>query len=92
MRAQTANVKHIEANKAKSWIYYIGGGSGSGLILLLVICGILYWRYNHPQSKETRSPSPIAYTIPKNPIMMHTKVGAIRTGQSPALGKETVEI
>ena len=44
LRAQNANFGHIEANKAKYWIYYIGGGSGSGLILLLAMCGILHWR------------------------------------------------
>ena len=62
------------------------------MILLLAICGILYWRCQHPQSNETRSPSPIAYTVPENPNMMHAKVGAIRTGQSSALGQETVGI
>ena len=92
LRAQIANFRHIEAKKAKSWIYYIGGESGSGLILLLTICGILYWRCKHPQSKETRSPSPIAYTVQENCNMMHAKVGAIRNGQSSALGQETVGI
>ena len=92
LRAQIANFRHIQANKAKYWIYYVGGGAGSGLILLLAICGILYWTCKHPQSKETRSPSPITYTVQENPNMMHAKVGAIRTGQSSALGQETVGI
>ena len=52
----------------------------------------MYWRCKHPQSKETRSPSPIAYTVPENPNMMHAKVGAIRTGPSSALGQEIVGI
>ena len=92
LRAYIANFSHIEANKAKSWIYYIGGGSGSGFLLLLAICGILYWGCKHPQSIGTRSPSPIAYTVPENPNMMHANVGAIRPGPSSALGQETVGI
>ena len=35
MGAHIANFRHIEVNKAKSLIYYIGDGSGSGLILFL---------------------------------------------------------
>ena len=67
-------------------------GSGSVLILPLAICGILYWRCKHPQGKEIRSPFPIPYTVPENPNIMHAKVGAIRTGQSSALGQETIGI
>ena len=92
LRTQIANFRHTEANKAISWICYIGGGSGSALILLLAVCGIMYWRGKHPQSKDTRSPSPTAYTVSENPNMMHAKVGAIRTGQSSTLGQETVGI
>ena len=52
LRALIENCRHIGTNKAKSWIYYIGVGSGSGLTLLLAICGILYWRCKHPQVKK----------------------------------------
>ena len=50
------------------------------------------WRCKHYQSKESRSPFPIAFSVPENPNMMHSKVGAIRTGQRSAIGQETVGI
>ena len=92
LRGQTASFRHVEPNKSNLWIYYVGRGSGSGLILLLVICGILYWRCKNPPSQETRSSTPITYTATENPNMMHTRVGAIRDEQNSALGWETVWI
>ena len=92
LRTQIAICRHTEANKSTSWIYYVGGGSGSGSKLLVVIICLVCWRCKHPQSKETRSPSPITYTVPENPNMMPAKVGAIRTRQSSALGQKTVGI
>ena len=38
------------------------------------------------------SPSPIAYTIPENPKMMHAKMVSIGTGQQSVLGQETLGI
>ena len=72
-----------------SWIYYIGGGSGSGSILLIVIFCLVCWRCKHHQSNETTSPSPVAYTAPENPNVVHTREGAIGAGQSSALGQRT---
>ena len=37
-RAQIANYRHINSDKSRPWIYYVGGRSGSGLILLIVTC------------------------------------------------------
>ena len=92
LRAQNASFRQVEPNKSKPWIYYVGGGSGSGLILLLVITGILKWRCKNPQSQETRSPTPVTYTAPENLNMMHTRVGVIKTEQNSAPGWETVGI
>ena len=39
------------------------------------------------QSNETRSPPHVAYTAPEKPNMVHTREGAIRTGQRSALGQ-----
>ena len=63
LKTHIASFSQIETNKSTSWIYYVGGGSGSGLILLLAIHGILYWGCKHSQSKGTRWSSPIAYTV-----------------------------
>ena len=38
LRAKIVSFRQIETNKLTSWIYYAGGGSGSGFILLIVIC------------------------------------------------------
>ena len=36
LRIQIANFRQIETNKSTSWIYYVGSGSGSSLMLLLL--------------------------------------------------------
>ena len=89
-RTQIASLRQIETNKSTSWIYYVGCGSGSGSILLIVICCLVYWRCKHHQSNETRSPPPVAYTAPEKPNIIHTREGAKRTGQSSALGQRNV--
>ena len=90
LRTQSASFQQIETNKSTPWIYYVGGGSGSGCIFLIVICCLVYWRCKHHQNTETRSPSPIAYTAPEKPNMVDTREGAIRTGKNSALGQRTV--
>ena len=80
LRAQIASFRHINTGKKQSWIYIVGGGSGSGFILLVIICGCLYWRCkNHPNLKA-RLPIHVTSTAPENPNMMHTQGDAIRTG------------
>ena len=54
LRAQIANFRHINLNTDRPWIYYVGGGSGSGLVLLNVICCMLYWCCKRTQSQERR--------------------------------------
>ena len=92
LRAQIASFRHINTEKKQSWIYIVGGGSGSGFILLVIICGCLYWECkNHPNQKA-RSPTHVTYTAPENPNMMHTQGDAIRTGIGSDLGHKTVGI
>ena len=90
LRTQIASFRKIERNKSTSWIYYVGGGSGSGFILFIVICCLVYWRCKHHLRNETRSPPPGAYTAQEKPNMVNTREGAIRTGHSSALGQRTV--
>ena len=89
LRVQIANFRHIDSGKGRPCIYYVGGGSGSHLILLIVICFLLYWCF-----KKTQNPVPtcVAYTAPVNPNMMHTRMGAISTDKYSELGQETVWI
>ena len=90
LRAQIASFRHINTDKDKSWIYIVGGGSGSGLILFLIICGCLYWRCKNPQHSGARSPSHVTYTDPENQNMMHTREDAIRSGKGSDLCLKTV--
>ena len=92
LRTQTASFRHIDIDKTTSWIYYVGAGSGSGSILLIVICCLVCWRSKHHQSNGTRSPSPTAYAAPENPNMSTTRVGAIGADQNSAPGQVTVGI
>ena len=72
LRAQIASFRHISTDKKQSWIYIVGGGSGSGFILLVIICGCLYWRCKNHRNQKARSPTQVTYTAPENPNMMHT--------------------
>ena len=90
LRAQIASFRHINTDKGKSWIYIVGGGSGSDLILPLVICGCLYWRCKNPQHSGARSLSHVTYTDPENQNMMHTREDAIRSNKGSDLGLKTV--
>ena len=92
LRAQIANFRYIDSDKSRPWIYYIGGGLGSGLILLIVICRLLYWCCKKNQKPKTRSPTCVAYTAPENQNMMHTRMHAISTDKYSVLGQETVGI
>ena len=93
LRAQIVSFRHININsdKKQPWII-VGSGSGSGILLLVVICGCLYWRCKNCQSPKTRSPAHVIYTDPENPNMMHTRKGAIRSGRGSELGLKTVGI
>ena len=93
LRAQIASFRHIDINnyKKQSWII-VGSGSGSGILLLVVICGCLYWRCKNHQCPKTISPAHVTYTDPENPNMMHTREDAIRSGRVSELGLKTVGI
>ena len=89
LRAQIARHININNGKKRSWII-VGSGSGSGILLLVVICGCLYWTCKNHQN--SRSPAHVTYTDPENPNMMHTREDAIRSGRGSELGLKTVGI
>ena len=80
LRVHIASFRLINSDKDNSWIY----------ILLLIICGCLYWRCKNPQHSGARSPSHITYTDPENQNMMHTREDAIRSNKGSDLGLKTV--
>ena len=92
LRTQIARFRQIDTDKSTSWIYYVGGGSGSICILFIVICCLVCWRCKHYQSNETRSPSPIAYTAPENAHMTTLRVGVIGADQNSVPGQVAVGI
>ena len=83
LRAQIASFRHIYSNndKKQSWIIVVSG-SGSGILLLVVICGCLYWRCKNHQSPKFRSPAHVTYTDTENPNMMHTREDTIKSGSN----------
>ena len=92
LRAQISNFRCISSDIDQPWIYYVGRGTGSGLVLLIVVCCLLYWCCKRTQQLETRSPACVTNADPENPNMMHTRVGAIGTNQCSVPGQKTVGI
>ena len=92
LRAQISNFRCITSDTDQPWIYYVGGSSGSGLVLLLVKCCFLYWCCKRTQKLEARSPACVTNADPENPNMMHSRVGAIGTNGCSVPGQETVRI
>ena len=52
LKAQITRVRQINPDKQTSWMYITGGGSGTGLLLPVVI-GILIWRCKYPKVKKS---------------------------------------
>ena len=89
LRAQISSFRHIETETDQSWIYYVGGGLGSGLLLLLVIGGLVYWCCKRPRYDLARPPVSMTYTAPEGQSMMQTREAAIGADKYSALGQET---
>ena len=92
LRAKIANFMNINPNTDRPWIYYIRGGSGSGLALVMVMCCLLYWCCKKTQTLETRLPACATNADPENPNMLHTRVGAIGTNAYSVPGWEIIGI
>ena len=88
LRTQISGFRHIETKTDQSWIYYVGGGSGSGLLLLLVIGQFVYWCCKRSRYNLTRPPVSVIYTAPKSQSVMQSRETAIGAGQYSALGQK----
>ena len=53
------------------------GGSGSGLLLLLAIGGLVYWCCKRPRYDLARQPVSVTYIAPESQSMMQTREAAI---------------
>ena len=93
LKAQITRVRQITPDKQTSWMYITGGGSGAGLLLLIVI-GILIWRCKYSKVEKSSSLPHITYSLtdPENSDMVYSKLGAIRAQKGLAFVQETVEI
>ena len=92
LRAQIYSFRHIETKTDQSWIYYVGGGSGSGFPLLIEIGGLVYWCRKKPSYDLARPPVSVTYTAPESQRMMQTKEVAIGADKYSALGQKTAAL
>ena len=93
LKAQIQGFKDLDDNKNDaSWIYIVGGGSWSGLILLIVIGVIVCWCCKKTQSKEDRPTTSVTYIAPETTNLGSPNVDTRRAGQYSALGQEPVEV
>ena len=83
-------MKQIEPYNKKPWIYYVGGGSGSGLLLFIIIGCTLYWCCKRTNPSETKSPTCIAIATPEAPRMLSSRVNSIEADEYSASCQETV--
>ena len=89
MRTQISGFRYIETKTDQSWIYYVVGGSGSGLLLPLVIGGLVYPCCKRPRYDLARPPVSVTYTAPETQSMMQTREATIGADKCSALGQKT---
>ena len=82
----------MKDRKDESLIYIVGGGSGSGLILCIVIGVIVYWCCKKTQSKNDRPTTSVTYTAPETSNLGSPNVDTRRAEQYSALGQAPVEV
>ena len=56
LKSQITSFWHIDEDNDTTWINYVGGGSGSGLLLLITISCIVYWCCKNNQDSVARTP------------------------------------
>ena len=83
---QISDFWHFETKTDQSWIYYVGGCSGSGFLLLLVIGGLVYWCCKKPRYDLVRPPVSVTCTAPESQSMMQTREATTGADHYSALG------
>ena len=77
----------------KILVLHLGGGTGSGVLLLAIFMMCVYWKCRKHASKEARSTSlNVTCTDPENLNVLHTRKGATRSFDVTHLGQEAVRI
>ena len=77
--------------KGKSWVLHLGGGTGSGVLLLVIVMMYVYWKCRKHARKEAKSTSlNITCTDPENLNVLLTKKSATKSFDVTDLGWEAV--
>ena len=87
LKAQINSLRYINNTADKTWIYYVGGGTGSGVLSFIVIGCLIYWCCKRTNTKENRLPTCVTYTAPELPNMTNSRVNSIRGDQYSPLGR-----
>jgi hypothetical protein len=88
LKAQMDKFRYIDFSKnRKPWMYYyIGGGSGFGILLFVIVALIVYWRCKSLRKKVPKiiTPANPASEAPAScSTEPRTRVGNVRFGASP---------
>ena len=71
----------------------MGGGTGSGVLLIVIIMMCVYWKCRKHARKAARSTSlNVNCTDPENLNVLHTRKGSTRSFDVTDLGREAVRI
>ena len=92
LKAEIGNLKRVNLdNNTMEWIF-IGGGLGSGILLLVIVCLCVYSKCGKQMGKKARFVLYRPDTEHEKPNMMHTKVDVIGSVVQTELGQETVGV
>ena len=88
LRARIDSLKMPDFDsKDKSWFYYLGGGTWSGVLQIVIVGMYVYSKYRKHTQKEARPTSlNITCTYQENLNMLHTKKGGTRPFEVTDLG------
>ena len=74
-------------------VLHLGGGTGSGVLLLVIVMICVYWKCRKHARKEARSTSlNTTCTDPENLNLLHTRKCSTRSFDVTDLGWEAVRI
>ena len=76
LKSQIALFMHTDEDNDTTWIYYVRGGSGTGLLLLITISCIVHLCCKNNWDSVARTTLPVIYIAPENYNMSMLQVDA----------------